>query len=119
VNSRHWAGGAVALAASLAISACGPTSPADAFRANPDDLTRGKGLFIGTCAGYCHTTSPGGRDAPYLFDDQWIHGGSDKEIFDVIAKGVPGTTMIGFEGKLPEGDDDIWRIVAYIRTASR
>lgn len=106
------------LAALVFVSACSPKSPADTFRTSPDDLSRGKALFIGTCAGYCHTTTPDGRDAPFLFDDQWLHGGTDQEIFDSIAQGIPGTTMIAFEGKLPQGDDDIWRMVAYITSPS-
>lgn len=106
---------AVALIAlSITVAGCGPKSPADAYRSDPDALKRAKSVFIGTCAGYCHTTTATNRDAPYLFDDQWLHGGADQEIFDTIAKGVPGTTMIGFKGNLPEGDDDIWRLVAYI-----
>lgn len=58
------------------------------------------------------------RRAPFLFDDQWLYGGTDQEIFDSIAQGIPGTTMIAFKGKLPEGDDDIWRIVAYLTATS-
>ena len=108
---------AFALALAIIVSGCGPASPADAYRADPDALKRAKSVFIGTCAGYCHTTTPGIRDAPYLFDNQWLHGGSDQAIFDTIADGVPGTTMIGFKGKLPGGDDDIWRIVAYINAS--
>lgn len=37
--------------------------------------------------------------------------------YRVISEGVPETTMIAFGGQLPEGDDDIWRLVAYIRSA--
>ena len=109
---------ALLVALAISVSACGPESPVDAFRDDPEAIKRGKSLFIGTCAGYCHTTVPGERAAPYLFDAQWTHGGSDREIFDTIAAGVPGTTMIAFKGKLPQGDDDIWRLVAYITTAA-
>lgn len=108
---------ALVVVLAVLISACGPASPADTFRADPEAVKRGKSLFVGTCAGYCHTTVPGEREAPYLFDDRWLHGGTDQQIFDAIANGVPGTTMIAFKGKLPQGDDDIWRLVAYITTA--
>lgn len=110
---------ALLFVAAVAVSSCGPTSPADSFRADPVAMKRGKGLFIGTCGGYCHTTTATNRDAPYLFDDAWQHGDTDEEIFATIANGVPGTAMIGFKGKLPEGDDDIWRLVAYITAAGR
>lgn len=81
-------------------------------------MQRAKSLFVGTCAGYCHSTEPLNKDAPYLFDCTWQHGsGQDQEIFDVIAQGVPNTRMIAFKGKLPEGDDDIWRLVGYIKAS--
>ena len=105
--------------ATLLLGACGsPSSPADAFRADPEALRRGKALFAGTCAGYCHSPAVE-RAAPYLFDCTWVNGsGTDQEIFDVIADGVPNTAMLGFRGRMPEGDADIWRLVAYIRDAS-
>ena len=99
------------------LAACGPSeppSPADAFRDDPVAMQRGRLLFNGTCGGYCHGTSPGPRDAPYLFDCTWLHGGSDQDIFRVIYDGVPKTRMVPFGNNLPEGEDDIWRLVAYI-----
>ena len=93
---------------------CTPPTPADAFRADAEALKRGQSLFVGTCAGYCHSPAVE-RAAPYLFDCTWKHGsGDDQELFDLIADGVPETTMIAFRGKLPEGDDDIWKVVAYL-----
>lgn len=109
----------VALAATLPLCSCGSsTTPADAFRADAEALKRGKALFAGTCAGYCHSPAVE-RAAPYLFDCTWRKGsGTDQEIFDAIADGVPNTAMLGFRGKLPEGDADIWRLVAYIKDSS-
>ena len=61
---------------------------------------------------------PGQGGIPYLFDCTWIHGGSDEEIFHTIQRGVPGTQMVGFAEVLPEGNDDIWKIIAYLRSAA-
>ena len=111
---------ALGFAALCTLAACTPgepPSPADAFRGDSVALTRGRQLFTGLCAGYCHGLSPGPRDAPYLFDCTWLHGGRDTDLYRVIAEGVPETPMIAFGGQLPEGDDDIWRLVAYIRSA--
>ena len=106
----------VALLLALCAAACQPESPADAFRADQQALQRGKALFVGTCAGYCHSPTVE-RAAPNLFDCTWQNGtGGDQDLFDIIASGVPDTAMIGFKGKLPQGDDDIWRLVAYIST---
>ena len=107
-----------ALGIAAVLAGCGgadDSSPADAFMNDPAALARGKGLFTGTCGAYCHSPQNDARDAPYLFDCQWLHGGSDVDIFNTISTGVPGTRMIGFGGKMPEGDQDIWKIIAYLK----
>ncbi|MDD9890454.1 MAG: c-type cytochrome [Gammaproteobacteria bacterium] len=105
------------------LSACGgesepPAEPTvvEAFMADPAAVARGEALFVGTCAGYCHSRQPGDSDAVFLFDCEWIHGGSDQEIFDTVTVGVPNTRMVGFGSNFPEGDDDLWKIIAFIRT---
>ena len=114
--SRRPLSAALAGLVALLLLGCEPQTPADAFRGNAAALKRGKSLFVGTCAGYCHSPVVE-RAAPNLFDCAWKHGsGEDQELFDIIAGGVPGTPMIAFSGKLPEGDDDIWRVVAYVTT---
>ena len=108
----------VALLLALCAAGCQPETPADAFRSDEQALKRGRALFVGTCAGYCHSPTVE-RAAPNLFDCTWQNGtGGDQELFDIIASGVPDTAMIGFKGKLPEGDADIWRLVAYIGSAA-
>ena len=108
--------------------ACGPPkspaplppteSPAARFERDPAAVDRGRRIFIGTCGAYCHSSHNVERDAPSLFDCEWKHGGSDADIFRTISKGVPGTRMPPWRGVLPEGDDDIWRVIAYLRSAS-
>lgn len=114
------------LFASLVFSACLPPSgeetelgsPALAYADDPPALKRGRGIFLGACAGYCHSPGGGGAsDAPNLFDCEWRHGGRDEEIFASIHTGVPGTRMLGFGGKLE--DEDLWKVVAYLRAQSR
>jgi mono/diheme cytochrome c family protein len=90
--------------------------PVPTMLKTPADLERGRALFVGTCGAYCHHMTPGPGDAPYLFDCDWLHGGSDAEIFHTISTGVPGTRMVAFGGALP--DQDIWRLVTYLRSAS-
>jgi mono/diheme cytochrome c family protein len=88
------------------------------FASDPAAIERGRRIFIGSCSAYCHAPQDVERDAPSLFDCQWKHGGSDAEIFHSIAAGVPGTRMSPWAGALPQGDDDIWRVIAYLRSAS-
>jgi mono/diheme cytochrome c family protein len=90
--------------------------PEPATAMTPADLARGRAIFIGTCGAYCHKMVPGPGDAPYLFDCDWLHGGSDAQVFQSISKGVPNTRMVPFGGALK--DPDIWRLVAWMRSAS-
>lgn len=92
------------------------TDPVAAMLNSPPDLDRGRALFVGTCSAYCHRPTPGPAPAPFLFDCDWLHGGSNAEIFHTISKGVPDTQMVAFGGALP--DQDIWRLVTYVRSAS-
>ena len=127
---------ATATALAMAIVAAGHAAPAAAGKKppaataeaaampvqSPADIARGKALFTGTCGAYCHRPSApaaGGAvsDAPPLFDCDWIHGGSDAQIFHTITHGVEGTRMVAFGGAIP--DEDIWRIIAYLRSASQ
>jgi len=108
------------LLGSLALLGCARSgspaqSPAARYQNDPAALKRGRLLFTGTCGAYCHPTRPANRDAPYLFDCSWKHGGSDREIFASISKGIPGTRMPAWQGKLPKGDEDIWKVIAYLR----
>ena len=91
------------------------SSIVETFMADPAAVARGRALFIGSCSGYCHKLTTEPNDALFLFDAQWKHGGSDQEIFDTVTNGVPDTRMLGFGTSFPEGDDDLWKIIAYLR----
>jgi mono/diheme cytochrome c family protein len=110
---------AVLLAAAFGCERAGvKESPAQVYLRDPAAVERGHKIFIGTCGAYCHSTHNVERDAPSLFDCEWKHGGTDEEIFKSIDVGIPGTRMPGWGKALPEGADDVWRVVAYLRSAS-
>lgn len=101
--------------------ACGEderVSPADsdevrALLDEPAALARGEALYAGSCAAFCH----GDSEDPILnlFDCEWQHGSSDGEIFEVVTTGIPDTRMVGFGDNWPEGEADLWRIIAFLR----
>ena len=126
MRALRWTTVAMLSCGSLALAALAengghardPTAdPAPAMLASPADLARGKAIFTGTCGAYCHKMTPGPGDAPYLFDCDWRHGGSDAEVFQSISNGVPRTRMLPFGGALK--DPDIWRLVAWLKSASQ
>jgi len=104
----------------LCLGCSGPSedqSPADSFLEDAEALQRGRLLFAGTCAGYCHKLTDQRSDAPYLFDCEWVHGGTDTEIYQTIVQGVKGTRMVAFGENFPEGPKDLWKIIAYLKSS--
>ena len=99
----------------LMLQGCTTPDPASQYQNDPEALARGEAVFVGTCGGYCHVEGTAVADVPDLFDCAWIHGGSNQEIFNTIANGVPGSRMVAFGGKLPDGDEDIWKIIAFLK----
>ncbi len=95
---------------------CATEDPTPRYLADAEALQRGSAVFVGTCSGYCHADGDEVGDAPDLFDCEWRYGRSNREIFNTISKGVPNSRMTGFAGKLPDGDDDIWKVVAFLKS---
>ena len=88
------------------------------YRNDPAALRRGQELFLGSCVNFCHNLieeESDVADALFLFDCRWKHSGDNAEIFRVIKEGIPGTRMVGFGDNFPGGDDDVWKIIAWIR----
>lgn len=96
----------------------GPADQKNPFAGNAEAIAFGKSIFEATCTGYCHTTVNANRvgRCPNLFDCEWKRGGADGQIYTSINNGVPNTEMVGFKGRLP--DEMIWKITAYLRSAS-
>ena len=70
-------------------------------------------LYTENCAG-CHGAELAGGRAPSLFDSEWLHGSDDESVAKNIHEGFPAAGMIAFKGVL--SDEQIWQLVAYIRT---
>ena len=88
------------------------------FENDPAALRRGQELFLGSCVSFCHNLieeEPDQADALFLFDCRWQHADDNAGIFRVIKEGIPDTRMVGFGDNFPEGDDDVWKIIAWIR----
>ncbi len=85
------------------------------FMQDPEALVRGEALFLGTCAELCHVMTPEQNGALTLFDCEWRYGESDDELFAIITNGIPDTRMVGFGNNFPQGDDDKWKIIAFLR----
>src|SRR5581483_11928376 len=65
------------------------------------------------CVG-CHAHGGGGMGPP-LMDQKWIYGSEPEQVYATIMEGRPNG-MPSFRGKIP--DDQVWKLVAYVRSLS-
>jgi putative heme-binding domain-containing protein len=75
-------------------------------------INGGKNVYRGRC-GVCHGIDAKGYRGSDLTTGDWVHGGSDSQIFKTIQAGVTGTEMPA-NGNM--SDDEIWMVIAYLRT---
>ena len=110
--------GAIALAALFAASASltqpRPDETGNPFANDPTAAAAGRVIFNGTCVA-CHGPDATGGRGPALNTGGFAHGGDDSDLFQTIRGGVPGTQMPPFSALK---SDDVWRLVAYIRSLS-
>ena len=95
-----------------------PENPIEATQESVRAGLRVYGRFCRSCHGINldgrgQSPSPGTRPAN-LVDDEWVHGDSDGEIYNVIRQGVPPNyDMDAWEGRIT--DEEIWNVVNYLR----
>ena len=102
----------------LACSEPPPESPlqltaVEYYQLDPREVARGEAIYEGSCARFCHEVE--GDEAADLFDCEWVHGSSDAELHRIIVEGIANTRMVGFGANFPDGDNDVWRLIAFIR----
>ncbi len=95
-----------------------PENPIEATEESVRAGLRVYGRFCRACHGIRAdgqgmTAPPGSRPAN-LIDDEWVHGGTDGDIFLVIRNGVPPAyDMEAWEGRIT--DEEMWHIVNFLR----
>ncbi|MEX2469021.1 MAG: cytochrome c [Pseudohongiellaceae bacterium] len=83
------------------------------YQLDPTAVARGEAIYAGSCANFCHAVED--DEAANLFDCEWVHGSSDEELHGIITEGIANTRMVGFGSNFPDGDNDVWRLIAFIR----
>ena len=113
-----WLGSAMLLAACNRTepAAEAPTSLLAAYMQDPAAVERGARIYDGTCAQFCHEAEPRVGEEVNLFDCQWRYGNTADEIFQITTSGIPGTRMVGYGNNFPEGKQDLWKLIAFIKT---
>jgi cytochrome c oxidase cbb3-type subunit 3 len=81
---------------------------------NAYQISEGKRLYSAfNCVG-CHGHGGGGMGPP-LMDDRWIYGSRPELIFNTIVEGRPNG-MPSWKNRIT--DEQIWQLVAYVRSMS-
>src|SRR6266404_5938436 len=96
-------------AAVLAAQATQTTPERNPLADSPAARAAGARLFQQTCAS-CHGDI---ARAPSLATSAFARGGQDREIFQNIRNGIPGTQMPAFTRL---SSDEIWQLVTYVRS---
>lgn len=84
------------------------------LQGNPTALKQGQNIYRGRCA-VCHGIDAKGYRGSDLTTGDWVHGGSDAQIFQTIRAGVVGTEMPGHANM---SEEEIWMVITYLRTLS-
>lgn len=87
--------------------------PANPFAGDTQAAGVGKGIFRIYCAP-CHGIRGQGGRGPDLTRGVYTSGEHDADLFHTISAGVAGTEMESYSAIL--SDDNMWRLVAYIRS---
>lgn len=83
------------------------------FAGDAGAIAQGRYLFRARCS-LCHGMDARGGRGPDLTTGNFVHGDTDAALFATIQRGVAGTEMAGQRADRPP--DEIWMIVAYIRS---
>jgi len=100
---------------------------------NNDLVEAGKKKYMGVSCNGCHGGNGGGGMCPPLSNETWVYGSDDDTLFRIIALGTDelqkaGYTRTGREnvvgpmpghGKIVKTEDDMWRIIYFIRANFR
>ena len=86
------------------------------YEGNAKRIAEGAKLFIAYNCMDCHGADGSGAMAPSFQDDRWHFGGTSGAIFQSIYEGR-SDGMPSWGGRI--GDDQIWRLVAYVQTLSK
>jgi cytochrome c oxidase cbb3-type subunit 3 len=88
---------------------------ANPYAGNKQRTDEGAALFVAYNCMDCHGSEGSGSMGPSLQDRRWHFGGTDGDLFQSIYEGRPDG-MPSWGGRI--GDDQIWRLVAYVQTLS-
>jgi cytochrome c oxidase cbb3-type subunit III len=92
-----------------------PLALRNPYEGSADAAKTGAQLFVAYNCIDCHGADGSGAMGPSLADGRWHFGGGPAEVFESIYQGRPDG-MPAWGGRI--ADDQIWRLVTYVRSLS-
>ena len=86
------------------------------YEGNAQRIAEGSKLFISYNCMDCHGADGAGAMGPSFQDGRWHFGGTAGDVYQSIYEGRPDG-MPAWGGRI--ADDQIWRLVAYVRTLDK
>lgn len=74
-------------------AAAAAAAAADNFTITPDLVSAGEQIYATQCIA-CHGPALEGLIGPSFLDDEWIHGGTVRDVLRIIREGVPEKGMV-------------------------
>jgi putative heme-binding domain-containing protein len=100
----------------LLIAAASYAQNANPLSGDPKAAETGRWTFRILCAP-CHGIQAAGGRGPDLTRGSYSVGDDDKQLYNAIARGIPGSEMPAYGERLDA--DGIWRLVSYVRSVAR
>lgn len=104
------------IGAAGALVAAGTLCAQNPLASDPQAAEAGRGIFRIYCSP-CHGIHADGGRGPDLTRGVYSAGDQDGDLLRIISEGSAGTEMPGYSASL--GDENIWRVVSYIRSVTR
>lgn len=134
-DTKSDTGAVLAPAASATPKATAEATPkgelASPYASDPKAVAeQGKKIYMAAGCNGCHGGTGGGGMGPPLTNQIWIYGKDDDTLFRLIALGSDGLQKQGYTrkgseavvgpmppmGEIVKSDDDLWKLIAWIRT---
>ena len=80
---------------------------------NEEVVSQGESVYMTNCAN-CHGQKGEGGIGANLTDENWIHGGSIKDVYDTVQNGVSDAGMPAWGGMLSQ--EDLVAVTAYVES---
>lgn len=98
------------------------TTGENPYRGDATAIKEGEGTYKQICSA-CHGPAAEGAVGPSLVDSEWLHGNTDKQVFENIMKGIGPEKQKLNRGGMPPweglGAEKVYAVMAWLATKNQ